>query len=180
MRILHIVIISQTSNIIPMKIPIFDVQHIINQIKCASPPNNKEMHKALNNLSILLEKNTTKKKSTLEQNYIGSMDKLNEHFVDLCFLRKEIVRSFSQEYFDILTDTLKILKSNKNIVKIEENKQAPLIEWDLTPMADALTIMPTVFSKLSKAKSIIEDALLKHEGQIVDIDSQVEAFFADL
>lgn len=163
-----------------MKIAAFDIQHVINQIKCASPPSNKDMHKLLNNLSILLEKNTIKKKSPLEPEFNSSVEKLNEAFIDLCFLRKEIVKQFSQEYFDVLNKALVQLKKNKEHVNVEKEETMDLIQWDLKTMNDTSNAMPVVFSKLQKARSIIEDALQKSENKCNDIEGTVEAFFSDV
>lgn len=162
-----------------MKLAAFDIHHVINQIKCASPPSSKDMHKLLNNLSILLEKNTVRKKSELETEYNSSIEKLNETFIDLCFLRKEIIKQFSQEYYEILEKALRQLKSNSDYVKLNNENEAPLIDWNLKTINETPNIMPVVFSKLQKAKSIIEDALSKSENKQNVVDGAIISFFAD-
>lgn len=163
-----------------MKIDVFDTHHIISQIKCASPPSSKEMHKLLNNLSILLEKNTAKKSSPLESTLVSSVERLNETFVDLCFLRKEIVRKFSQEYFDILSNALAQLKRNKYILYSEDAEHPASMQWDLNTTSGSSSLMPAIFCKLHKAKGIIEDALQKSNDIRADADGWVEAFFTDV
>lgn len=160
-----------------MKIQVFDIDHIINQIKCASPPSDKDMHKLINNLSILLEKNVTKKESPLETTLVSTSEKLNEMFVDLCFLRKEIVQRFSREYFEMLATAILQLQKNKTLV---EQVVEPVIErtnWDLKTMSQPFDAMASTFSKLHKARSIIEDALNKNTCTSKDPESMIEAFF---
>lgn len=162
-----------------MKIQVFDINHIINQIKCASPPSDKEMHKLINNLSILLEKNVTRKQSSLEANLMSTTEKLNEMFVDLCFLRKEIVQRFSKEYFEVLASAVMQLRKNKLKVEHNEEPNLEIINWDLKTMSQPSDIMAATFSKLHKARSVIEDALNKNMGNNRDPESMVEAFFRD-
>lgn len=162
-----------------MKINAFDIHHVINQIKCASPPSTKEMHKFLNNLSILLDKNTTKKNSPLEPVLLSSIEKLNETFVDLCFLRKEIVRRFSREYFETLGNSLLQLKKNRDVLYSEDRVCPAPIQWNLDTMSDSSSPMPAIFCKLHKAKGIIEDALQRNEATKANADGCIEAFFAD-
>ena len=161
-----------------MKIEVFDINHIINQIKCASPPSDKDMHKLINNLSILLEKNVTKKSSPLESTLLSTTEKLNEVFVDLCFLRKEIVQRFSREYFEMLSNAILQLKINNERVSHNDLSNFDKITWDLKTISDSPDIMSVTFSKLHKAKSIIEDALSKNTGTKRDPESIVDAFFS--
>lgn len=161
-----------------MKIEVFDINHIINQIKCASPPSDKDMHKLINNLSILLEKNVTKKSSPLESTLLSTTEKLNEVFVDLCFLRKEIVQRFSREYFEMLSNAILQLKINNERISHNDLSNFDKITWDLKTISDSPDIMSVTFSKLHKAKSIIEDALSKNTGTKRDPESIVDAFFS--
>ncbi|ELA41534.1 uncharacterized protein VICG_01398 [Vittaforma corneae ATCC 50505] len=163
-----------------MKIQTFDVPHIINQIKRASPPKDKETHKFLNNLAILLEKNTTKKNSPLESSLVSTTDKLNETFLDLCFRRKELVKRFSQDYFDIVNNAFTALKRNKDALETLSIPQVDSINWDLKTMSDSNSSMPLIFSKLQKARSIIEDAIEKNDGMIKDANGCIDAFFSTI
>ena len=161
-----------------MKIQVFDINHIINQIKCASPPSNKEMHKLINNLSILLEKNVLRKQSPLEATLVTTTEKLNEIFVDLCFLRKEIIQRFSREYFDILSSAVQQLRKNNTIVEYNAENSVETINWNLKTMSQPREVMATTFSKLRKARSIIEDELNKNNNNTKhDPESPLESFF---
>lgn len=162
-----------------MKIEVFDINHIINQIKCASPPSDKDMHKFINNLSILLEKNVSKKNSPLESTLVSTTEKLNELFVDLCFLRKEIIQRFSKEYFEMISNAILQLKANKGKLIQSEGQTFNKINWDLKTMDDESSdIMSVTFSKLQKAKSIIKDALSKEISPSKNPESIVDAFFS--
>lgn len=162
-----------------MKIEVFDINHIINQIKCASPPSDKDMHKLINNLSILLEKNVARKNSPLEPTLAANTEKLNEILVDLCFLRKEIVQRFSREYFEILNEAVQRLKENRERVMMAEEPRAESLCWNLKTVAQPSEVMTTTFSKLQKARGIIEDALNKSTGSTKDPELMIESFFAD-
>lgn len=161
-----------------MKIPVFDVSHIINQIKCASPPSDRAMHKLLNNLSILLEKNTIKKSSNLEANLSSSIEKLNDTFIDLCFLRKEIVTKFNLEYYKIIEKALLQIKKNKEKIE-EKEKNRDLIKWEFKNVCGSKNLIEGIFSKLNKAKGIIEDALEKNSTVENNIDAHIESFFTN-
>lgn len=163
-----------------MKIQVFDASHIINQIKRASPPKDKETHKFLNNLAILLEKNTEKKSSPLESALVSTTDKLNETFLDLCFKRKELVKKFSQDYFDIVNSAFIALKRNKDILEAPAVPQADTMSWNLKTMSSSSSLMPLIFSKLQKARSIIEDAMERNEGTAKDTSGSIDAFFNTL
>lgn len=163
-----------------MKIQIFDVTHVINQIKRASPPKDKQTHKLLNNLAILLEKNTTKKQSPLEKTHIATVEKLNEAFLDLCFLRKEILKKFSQEYFDTLSNAIIQLRKNQKVLESAKIQKEEMIEWDLKTIDESNEIMPEIFSKLKKAKSVIEDAMDKNKPSSKNPNGVLESFFTDI
>ena len=160
-----------------MKINVFDINHIVNQIKCASPPGDKDMHKLINNLSILLEKNVNRKQSPLESTALSTIEKLNETFVDLCFLRKEIVQRFSREYFDSLSLAIKQIKENRKKVEEKNLVENDKIDWNLKTMSQPTEIMKTTFSKLHKARSIIEDALDKNVGNKNDPELIIDSYF---
>lgn len=159
-----------------MKIPVFDVGHIINQIKCASPPSDRNMHKLLNNLAILLERNTMKKTSSLEATLSSSIEKFNDTFIDLCFLRKEIVEKFSLEYYKIVENAILQIRNNKEALEKDETIPEEIINWDFDNTCDSRKLVPVVFSKLNKARSIIEDALDKSSTVESNVDAYIESF----
>lgn len=163
-----------------MKIQIFDVTHVINQIKRASPPKDKQTHKLLNNLAILLEKNTTKKKSPLEQTHTATVEKLNETFLDLCFMRKDLLKKFSQEYFETLSNAIIQLRKNQKILESAKTQKEEILEWDLKTIDESNETMSLTFSKLKKAKSVIEDAIDKTTNSSKNPNGVLEAFFTDL
>lgn len=154
-----------------MKIPVYDVQHIINQIKCASPPVTKEMHKLINNLSILLDKNIDKQTSPLETVLNSSLEQLNEKFLDLCFLRKDLVVKYGEEYSKIVSDIIKIISEDK------EEKALPaykMNDWALeVDCKKSCEIIPEIFSKLKKAKEVIEDAIGNKVSNTTVIDADM-------
>lgn len=162
-----------------MKIQLFDSSHVINQIKRASPPKDKEAHKFLNNLAILLEKNTTKKSSTLEQALVTTTDKLSETFLDLCFKRKELAKNFSQEYLETANAALEKLRANKAVLEESSSGRIEPIAWDLK-MDEANSAMPQIFSKLQKARTIIEEAIEKNECIPGSSNVNVDAFFSNV
>lgn len=162
-----------------MKIQVYDIPHIINQIKRASPPKDKETHKMLNNLAILLEKNTTKKHSQLESALVSAADKLHETVMDLCFVRKEIVKKFGEKYYNEVSKVVSELKQNRKCPEVGDIPDSVPIEWDLNTMEECSGTMPVIFSKLQKAKSVIEDAIKKNEGNY-DPERVINAFFNDI
>lgn len=164
-----------------MKIPVYDIQHIINQIKCASPPVTKEMHKIMNNLSILLEKNIEKRDSPQEAILTGQLERLNEIFLDLCFLRKEIVKKYGEEYAGIVNKALEALESNWHRISSENSIRAELITWDLdTECDDTCQMIPDIFSKLKKAKTVIEDAIEGTASHSLSADSCLDNYISGL
>lgn len=163
-----------------MKMQAFDIQHIVNQIKRASPPKDKEAHKLLNNLAILLDKNTVKKNSPLEPTLSAATDKLNETFMDLCFIRKEIVKKFGEAYFDLINNALASLKRNSETLSSISRDTDEMIDWDLKTAGGSESHMPGIFSKLQKARSVIEDAIEKNEGEGWDPEGVIESFFGKM
>lgn len=143
-----------------MKIPVYDVQHIINQIKRASPPVTKEMHKLINNLAILLEKNTEKRESPQELVLTTKTEQLNESFLDLCFLRGEVAKKYAEEYAVFVGQVEQVLEENKSMTNKEPIISPSNIDWDLdTECADTYQLISYIFAKLNKAKAVVEDGL---------------------
>lgn len=164
-----------------MKIQLYDVSHIINQIKRANPPKDKETHKFLNNLAILLEKNTIKKNSTLESTLISTSEKFNETFLDLCFKRKEMVKRFSQEYLETVDNAYIAINNNSKALETFKNDFDVSIDWNLKTMAESSNeLMPQIFSKLQKARSIIEDGLERNESVEKEMKGNFELFFNEI
>lgn len=159
-----------------MKIEIYDISHIITQIKCASPPKTKEDHKLLNNLAILLEKNSIKKESDLENKLNESLEKMNENFLDLCFLRKEIVKKFSVEFSESMNEMVEKLINNRNIFLKSKDLSKKTIDWNLETSCDsAFSLIPEIFGKLNKSKEIIQDCMETTNYRNTDADSYIEA-----
>lgn len=164
-----------------MKIPVYDIQHIINQIKCASPPVTKEMHKTINNLSILLEKNVDKRDSPQEAVLTGQLERLNEAFLDLCFLRKEIVKRYAEEYAAIVGSALEALESAWRRAQDEPPACGEPVAWELdTGCGGTCQMLPEIFSKLKKAKAVIEDAIEGTVSHDVSADSCLESYVSSL
>lgn len=162
-----------------MKIHLFDVAHIINQIKRASPPKDKETLKFLNNLTILLDKNTVKKTSPLESTLATTADHLNEASMDLCFKRKELVKKMNEMYFEETSKAFEMLSANKK--KLEIPARDPVeIEWDLKTMEESNAVMPQIFSKLQKARLIIEETIERNECISKSPNSNVDTYFGIL
>ncbi|KAI5169309.1 hypothetical protein PAEPH01_0601 [Pancytospora epiphaga] len=166
-----------------MKLGIHDVQHIIGQIKRASPPTTKETHKLINNLAILLEKNTNKIESPLEAVLTAQLEKLNEYFLDLCFLRKEILMRYSREYAEEVNGVLATLKENQTKASKETAIDRVTMEWSLNSESSYSSRMTQdIFGKLHKAKSIIEDAIGQNMPLIQDMDPDgcLESYFLNV
>lgn len=162
-----------------MKIQVFDIPHIINQIKRASPPKDKDTHKLLNNLAILLEKNTKKKSSPLDASLVSVLDRLNEVFLDLCFKRKELTKKFSSEYLKMVDEAYAVLRRNKEALATPVGAPLEKIVWDLKTMGESSVVMPSIFSKIQKARSVIEDAIEGNKEMTKDPVGSIETFFSD-
>lgn len=166
-----------------MKIEVHDIQHIVEQVKEMHPPRSKDAHKLMNNLAILLEKNTTKKESPEEVVLTGHLEKLNEKFLDLCFLRKETVESYGKEYSEMASKTALALQKNREAVAAEQPVAHKPIVWDLeVGQCDVCQMIPGIFSKLKKAKGVIEDALESSvpAATSTDADCCFEAYVSSL
>lgn len=142
-----------------MKIGVHDIQHIIGQIKRASPPTTKYMHKLINNLAILLEKNTNKLESPQEAVLTAQLERLNELFLDLCFMRKELALKYADNYAASVSAAMDTLRENGDVVSTE-TPYAPIhIDWALDAQCgDTDMLVHEIFSKMRKAKTVIEDA----------------------
>jgi len=179
-----------------MKIGLYDIQYVMNQIKCAAPPSDKESHKLLNNVSILLEKNTNKLNSPLEPTLVSCLEKLHENFLELCFTRSELPEEFGNWYAENTEAIMKWLKEIKDKATSIEARAAletgdpaekcgvlcgeRQIDWKIEDVGcdAALKIIPEIFGKLKKAKSIMEDALEDgSDGKLAkSADEYVEAY----
>ncbi|KAI5149952.1 hypothetical protein ENBRE01_1216 [Enteropsectra breve] len=157
------------------KISLQDAQHIIGQIKRASPPSTKEEHKMLNNLAVLLEKNTCKKDTPLEAELTACLEKMNERFLDLCFFRKEKVSEYAAEYSENINKVLERIRQNNERISRMGAEEPKALEWNLSGSIDDLCgQVPDIFGKLRKAKSIIEESL--EERINVDTSSTPEQY----
>lgn len=166
-----------------MKIGCHDIQHVIGQIKRASPPVTKEMHKLINNLAILLEKNTDHLDSTQEAVLTTHLERLNECFLDLCFLRREIVVQHGAEYAATVAAAVAALQENREAAAADIAGDDRHVEWNLeADCGDTAHLVPEIFSKLRKAKAVIEDALdgSIQTGADLDVDSCLEAYLNGL
>lgn len=162
-----------------MKIGCHDVQHVIGQIKRASPPVTKEMHKLINNLGILLEKNTEHLDSPQEAVLTAHLERLNECFLDLCFLRREIVVRHSAEYAGMVASAIAAVQENRDIAAADVAGDDRRIVWNLdADCGDTARLVPEIFGKLRKAKAVIEDALdgAAPAGAAPDLDGCLEAY----
>ncbi|KAI4291376.1 hypothetical protein PAPHI01_0650 [Pancytospora philotis] len=162
-----------------MKIGVHDVQHIIGQIKRASPPTTKDMHKFINSLAILLEKNTDKLASPHEQTLTGHLERLNELFLDLCFLRKELALKYADEYAASVGAAISTLNANNELLQAESLPEVRSMEWDLsTGSSDTQMLVHEIFGKMHKAKAIIEDALSSSTAKPVHAspDTMLESY----
>lgn len=163
-----------------MKPQVHDIGHVINQIKRASPPTDKEMHKLLNNLQILLTKNTEKKESPLELALSNTVEQMNEVFVDLCFLRKEIVKKFGNLYFETISNALAELRSKNQELQQYDEPEECLVSWNFTTVNPSTDIASSIFNKLNKAKMIIEDSINKCDYVSKEADTVVDSYFTSL
>ncbi len=163
-----------------MKMEIRSIEYIIDQIKKTNPPVTKDMHKLINNLLILLEKNVVKKESPEEFLLTEKYETLNEFFLELCFLRREIVVKFAEEYADNIKKAIEILEENSKAVNYKENDEKKTIKWNLkTECENTYELVSYIFSKLSKAKMVIEESLenkCKNNKSSIEADAYFEAY----
>lgn len=166
-----------------MKIKLRDLQHIIGQIKRASPPTTKEAHKLLNNLAVLMEKNSTKQFSPEETLFSEKTEAFHSVLLELCFLRQELVNSYAKEYSAFADQTLEIVKQNDKIASEElivENDMAELEFEVYNP--ESCKMLPEIFTRLKNAKEIINEMMNNTDQTKLnrDANTQFELYFTPL
>lgn len=165
------------------KIVVTDVDFIFNKIKKDFPPQTKEEHKILNNVRVLFEKNVTVKNDEAKKmKLLQLQEKLDEKFLDLCFMRKELIQKFREDYSasvsKIKNDVLYKCQTNSpddyekykikfNILKNEEFNKA-------------MNVLPFLNSKLKKAKEILEESAQTVKDKEIDGDKYIEKYFRDI
>lgn len=168
-----------------MKPGLYDVQHVIAQIKRASPPVTREMHKLINNISILLDKNTTRLDSPLEPVLASATEQLAEQFLALCYLRRESVRAYASAYAEAAAQIASRIHANMEAMGRQPQQTDDRIVWDglVAESAEACDLVPSIFSKLKKGKEVVEDALenrTRVERGAADPDAHLAAYLSHL
>jgi hypothetical protein len=81
------------------------------------------------------------------------------------------------EYFEIINKKIRKLIENRQKIetKVERNKE--IKNWKLITISNPVEVMKVIFSKLNKAKSIIEDELNRNEGNKKDPESIISLYF---
>ncbi|KAL6122161.1 hypothetical protein NUSPORA_00827 [Nucleospora cyclopteri] len=170
------------------KIAVSDVDYIFEQIKSDFPPQTKEEHKVLNNVRVLFEKNVVAQKNdevaAKKTEFIQLREKLTEKFLDLTFLRKELVLKFKEEYNERVSNKI------KNTILYKINKQEEPFDYEKykikfsSPKNEEFlyskSILPVLNSKLKKIKEIVEETCEGGKIGGINADKYAESYFRDL
>jgi len=102
-------------------------------------------------------------------------EKFNDLFLDLCFLRKDLVNDYGKDYEQMIKKQVKRIENNKKIIKNHQSVNLNKIKWDLSTFSGQKDLINSVFSKLNKCRSILEDSLSKNTE--IKKDGNFETFF---
>lgn len=165
-----------------MKIELCDLQHVIGQIKRASPPTTKEAYKFLNNLLVLMERNTIKCSVSEEAVLSSKYEALHSSLLELCFLRRSLAESYAEEFSNASSSTAEILQKNSECLQKEIEVELVIPDWHLAVgCSEVYKMLPELFSKLNSAKDIINDSLeAVPTSEKTNADAQYELYFASL
>ena len=167
-----------------MKVRLYDAQHVVGQIKRASPPTTKEMHKLINNLSILLEKNTEKIDSPLEAVLAEKHQALGERTATLCLLRTELAQEYAKKYADSAQGILRGVAANRERIACAIDGAGEPIEWNIQlDGEDVRSTVEWILGALKAGKSVVEDAIEESSREnrpVLLADAHLQAYLGSL